>query len=254
MSAVVGARRFDPKGSPVREHPPHRRGRLRRHRAASHDPLEQPTWLPAASNDLLAYATPIIGPLSTLIVHRMAWYFAAGDNWHQFDLDELGRTFGVAGVGVNSPLIRSFGRIDRFGFGQLDASRPEAADPPDDPAAVTAPRRAAPASTCRTPAPTSSAEPANRRGLTAPAIAACRRGRSTTARGSRQEEPGLASTWPIVAAGPRRWWVPQAAYGPQGSSNNPGSWLSPLRSPPGFFDSRSARPLTAAHPLLGEGL
>ena len=45
------------------------------------DPLEQPTWLPAASNDLLAYATPIIGPLSTLIVHRMAWYFASGDNW-----------------------------------------------------------------------------------------------------------------------------------------------------------------------------
>src|SRR3954464_8113089 len=37
-------------------------------------PLEQPTWLPAASNDLLAYATPIIGPLSALIVHRMAWY------------------------------------------------------------------------------------------------------------------------------------------------------------------------------------
>ena len=89
------------------------------------DPLEQPTWLPAASNDLLAYATPIIGPLSTLIVHRMAWYFAAGDNWHQFELDELGRTFGVAGVGVNSPLIRSLGRIDRFGFGQLDASRPK---------------------------------------------------------------------------------------------------------------------------------
>src|SRR4051812_43830822 len=44
------------------------------------DPLEQPTWLPAASNDLLAYATPIIGPLSTLIVHRMAWYFASGDD------------------------------------------------------------------------------------------------------------------------------------------------------------------------------
>jgi hypothetical protein len=90
-----------------------------------HDPLEQPTWLPAASNDLLAYGTPIMGPLSTLIVHRMAWYFAAGDNWHQFELDELGRTFGVAGAGANSPLIRSLGRIDRFGFGQLDASRPK---------------------------------------------------------------------------------------------------------------------------------
>ena len=89
------------------------------------DPLEQPTWLPAASNDLLAYATPILGPLSTLIVHRMAWYFAAGDTWQQFDLAELGRTFGVSGIGANSPLIRSFSRIDRFGFGQLDASRPK---------------------------------------------------------------------------------------------------------------------------------
>ena len=136
------------------------------------DPLEQPTWLPAASNDLLAYATPIIGPLSTLIVHRMAWYFAAGDTWHQFDLDELGRTFGVAGVGRQQPadpLLRPHRPV------RVRATRrqpPEAADPPDDPAALTAPRRAAPANTCRTPAPTSSAEPANRRGLTAPAIAA----------------------------------------------------------------------------------
>ena len=89
------------------------------------DPLEQPTWLPAVSNDLLAYATPIMGPLSTLIVHRMGCYFAAGYDWHQFELDELGRTFGVAGAEPNSPLIRSLGRIDRFGFGQLDAGRPK---------------------------------------------------------------------------------------------------------------------------------
>ena len=41
------------------------------------------------------------------------------------ELDELGRTFGVAGTGANSPLIRSLGRIDRFGFGQLDAGRPK---------------------------------------------------------------------------------------------------------------------------------
>jgi len=89
------------------------------------DPLERPTWLPAASNDLLAYATPIIGPLCTLIVHRMGCYFAAGYDWHQFDLGELGHTFGVSGSGANSPLVRSFARIDRFGFGQLDAQRPK---------------------------------------------------------------------------------------------------------------------------------
>lgn len=88
------------------------------------DPLEQPTWLPAASDDLLAYVTPILGPLTTLIIHRMATHFAAGEDWHQFELDELGRSFGVGGVGTSSPLIRSFGRIDRFGFGQLDPNRP----------------------------------------------------------------------------------------------------------------------------------
>jgi hypothetical protein len=83
------------------------------------DPLEQPTWLPAASNDMLAYASPILGPLTTLIIHRMATYFAAGENWHHFDLDELGQTFGVSGVGVNSPLVRSFARIDRLGSDSL---------------------------------------------------------------------------------------------------------------------------------------
>jgi hypothetical protein len=55
----------------------------------------------------------------------LAWSFAAGDNWQQFDLAELGRTVGVSGIGANSPLIRSFASIDRFGFGQLDAMRPK---------------------------------------------------------------------------------------------------------------------------------
>ena len=89
------------------------------------DPLEQPTWMPAATNDLLAYATPILGPLTTLVIHRMATYFAAGDTWHHFALDELAGSFGVGGVRINSPLIRSFGRIDRFGFGQLDRNGPK---------------------------------------------------------------------------------------------------------------------------------
>jgi hypothetical protein len=89
-----------------------------------HDPLEDASWLDAASDDMLAYATPILGPLTTLLIYRMATYFAAGDTWHQFDLDQLACSFGVSGRGSNSPLVRTLGRIDRFGFGQVDAHRP----------------------------------------------------------------------------------------------------------------------------------
>ena len=108
------------------------------------DPLEQPTWLPAASNDLLAYATPILGPLTTLIIHRMAWYFAAGDTWHQFDLDELGKLLRRRRRPHQQPphpVLRPHRPI------RVRPTRPQdtqAAHPPDDPAAVPATRRPAP--------------------------------------------------------------------------------------------------------------
>ena len=90
-----------------------------------HDTLEQPEWLQAASNDLLAYITPILGPTATLIVHRYAWYFAAGDEYHHIELDDLGATFGISGRGVNSPLLRSLQRIHRFGFGKIEHTSPK---------------------------------------------------------------------------------------------------------------------------------
>src|SRR5829696_8478862 len=90
-----------------------------------HDTLEQPEWLKAASNDLLAYITPILGPTSTLIVHRFAWYFAAGAEWHQIQLDELAATFGVSAGGINSPLVRSVQRIHRFGLGRIEPTSPK---------------------------------------------------------------------------------------------------------------------------------
>ena len=83
------------------------------------------TWLPAASNDLLAYITPILGPTATLIVHRYAWYFAAGDEYHHIELDDLAATFGISGRGVNSPLLRSLQRIHRFGFGKIEQPSPK---------------------------------------------------------------------------------------------------------------------------------
>ena len=87
-----------------------------------HDPLQQLHWLPAASNDLLAYITPILGPTATLIMHRYAHYFAAGHDHHQLGLDELGATFGIRGR--NNVLVRSLSRIDRFGFGRLAPNTP----------------------------------------------------------------------------------------------------------------------------------
>ena len=89
-----------------------------------HDQLEQPEWLQSASYDLLTYITPILGPTATLILHRYAWYFTAGDVWHQIELDDLGATFGVSARGVNSPILRSFQRIDRFGFGKIEPISP----------------------------------------------------------------------------------------------------------------------------------
>ena len=110
------------------------------------------------------------------------------------------------GSGVNSPLIRSLGRIDRFGFGQLDASRPEAADPPDDPAALTAPRRAAP------PVPAGHLplhRPLNRRTAGAsrprPSPRSDRPRRHDRAHGQpRRKSRASRRRGPIVAARPRR--------------------------------------------------
>jgi hypothetical protein len=90
-----------------------------------HDPLQKPEWLPAGSNDLLAFITPIVGPTTTMIIHRFGCYFAAGFDWHQFELAELGATFGISARGRHSPLLRCFDRIDRFGFGHLDAATPK---------------------------------------------------------------------------------------------------------------------------------
>ncbi len=88
------------------------------------DPIAQPEWLRADSADLLTFATPILGPTATLMVHRFAVYFANGDTYINFLLDDLGATFGVGGIGDASPLLRAIDRIERFGFGRIDTFRP----------------------------------------------------------------------------------------------------------------------------------
>jgi len=87
------------------------------------DPLEQPWWMRTDSNDLLTYVTPYLGPSATLMVHRFATYFTAGDVWLDFELPDLAQTFGLGHTGINSPLMRTIGRIHRFGFGQIAGSR-----------------------------------------------------------------------------------------------------------------------------------
>lgn len=89
------------------------------------DPLAQPEWLQADSQDLLTYITPIAGPATSLMIHRFATYIAAGETWINFELADLGKTFGIGyNNGANNPVIRSLERIDRFGFGRLELTKP----------------------------------------------------------------------------------------------------------------------------------
>ena len=91
------------------------------------DQLEDPTWMRAGSNDLLAYATPILGPTATLIVHRFGCYFEAGHLWHHFDLRRARRH--LRRQRRQGPLllriVKAIGRIDRFGFGRLAPASPK---------------------------------------------------------------------------------------------------------------------------------
>jgi hypothetical protein len=87
------------------------------------DPLEEPHWLRTDSDDFLTFATPIIGPSGVLIAHRAASYFAAGDTWVQFELGDLGASFGLSARNGGT-LLRAIERIHRFGYGQLDLRTP----------------------------------------------------------------------------------------------------------------------------------
>ena len=90
------------------------------------DPLEQPDWLHADSEDLLTFVTPFLGPTATLMVHRFGSYIAAGETWIQFELQDLAQTFGIGySGGVNNPVLRTIERIHRFGFGQLHPTAPK---------------------------------------------------------------------------------------------------------------------------------
>lgn len=64
------------------------------------------------SNDTLVWLTPILGPTSTLLLHRIAWYHDSGVILWIADADELAATFGV-GVGH---LRLTLLRLENFGM------------------------------------------------------------------------------------------------------------------------------------------
>jgi hypothetical protein len=74
------------------------------------DPLAN-GGLRADSDDALVYLTPILGPTSTLVLHRLARCLTA-NTMRAWTCDELAATFGVRPALLRSSLAR----LERFGM------------------------------------------------------------------------------------------------------------------------------------------
>ncbi len=62
---------------------------------------------------------PVIGPTATILLDHLAENTTP--NWQVHDTADLATSLGLgARTGVHSPLIRTFDRICRFGFGTFD--------------------------------------------------------------------------------------------------------------------------------------
>ncbi|GJM36710.1 MAG: hypothetical protein DHS20C19_00770 [Acidimicrobiales bacterium] len=70
-----------------------------------------------------------VGPTATVLLDHLA--AEPSDAWMVHNTLELGTTIGLGkGTGIQSPLIRTFSRLDRFGFGTFDI---EPSHPDSDP-------------------------------------------------------------------------------------------------------------------------
>ena len=233
-----------------------------------HDPLEQPDLAAGRQQRPARLRHPDHRPHRTLIVHRFGCYFAAGDTWHHFDLDELAATFGV---------------------GRGQASTPPHPQPrPHRPLRVRPARPHRPKLRIRTAIPPLSRRLAERhprlprRHLPLHRPIAIERGRTR-----RDPAPARAPGPPSTAAPPRLVSAPSSTRRPQpvlAASHEPRVVVDePARARSRAVPQAAARPsrvveqsgllavaaaltarilrlvaplrpLTAAHPLLGEGL
>ena len=69
------------------------------------------------SDDTLVWLTPILGPTSTLLLHRIGWYHAAAVAFWIADVDRLAAALGVATGQLRQTLLRleNFGMITAIG-------------------------------------------------------------------------------------------------------------------------------------------
>lgn len=62
---------------------------------------------------------PVIGPTATILLDHLIDH--PDDRWQVHDTADLATSLGLGrGTGIHSPLIRTFDRICRFGFGTFD--------------------------------------------------------------------------------------------------------------------------------------
>lgn len=88
----------------------------------------RPGDVPLAHEYRRRWWLPVIGPTATVLLDHLD----GSDNaWQVHDTLELSTALGLGrGTGIQSPLIRTFTRLTRFGFGNFDI---EPADPTSDP-------------------------------------------------------------------------------------------------------------------------
>ena len=62
---------------------------------------------------------PVIGPTATILLDHLGE--STAPNWQVHDTADLATSLGLGrGTGIHSPLIRTFDRLTRFGFGTFD--------------------------------------------------------------------------------------------------------------------------------------
>jgi hypothetical protein len=89
------------------------------HISVWHDPLAA-DGLKSDSDDALVYLTPILGPTSTLLLHRLARCLTT-NSATVWSTDDLAASFGVAPAVIRSSLAR----LERFAMIRHHASRTE---------------------------------------------------------------------------------------------------------------------------------
>lgn len=83
-----------------------------------HDPVSERDGIPADSDDALVWYTPVLGPTSVLLLHRIARYLGATPELN-FDTVELAASLGLASsdrLATSDGFNRAMHRLEMFGM------------------------------------------------------------------------------------------------------------------------------------------